>query len=458
MKSSRSAVAYKTRTLPQLRFEDQALTSFSGLVIFQKLFDQLDLKNRLRGCFRHRQVTPIFGPWRIVLLLIVHLLLGYRQLRHLRYYADDPMVLRTLGVTRLPDVSTVSRTLSDLDQNSIVNLHLLLGDMVLERLIQLGMRRITIDFDGSVIGTSRFAEGAAVGFNRKKKGQRSYYPLLCTIAQTGQVLALLARSGNVHDSNGARAFIEQCITRLRQALPGILIEIRMDSAFFSEEIVALLDRERIEYTISVPFERLPALKEQVEQQDQWHCMDAQCDYFESQWKPKSWDEERRFVFVRKQVRIQHKQPIQLDLFVPHEYGYEFKVVLTNKSLTAARVVAFHNGRGSQEGIFAELKSQIQMDYVPTRTWLGNQVFMLSAILAHNLSRELQMRVNAPCRKTQAKRPAMWDFLQLDTLRRRLVQRAGRLIRPGGKLTLSMSANKSVKDELLHILNGLDAAA
>ena len=82
----------------------------------------------------------------------------------------------------------------------------------------------------------------------------------------------------IHDSNGAKAFIEQCITRLRQALPGILIEIRMDSAFFSEEIVALLDREQIEYTISVPFERLPTLKEQVEQQDQWHCMDAQCDY------------------------------------------------------------------------------------------------------------------------------------------------------------------------------------
>jgi len=190
MKSGRSAVAYKTRALPQLRFEDQAITSFSGLVIFQKLSDQLDLKSRLRGCFQHRQTTPIFGPWRIVLLLIVHLLLGYRQLRHLRYYADDPMVLRTLGVTRLPDVSTVSRTLSDLDQTSVDNLHLLLGDMALERLSKLGIRRITIDFDGSVIGTSRFAEGAAVGFNRKKKGQRSYYPLLCTIAQTGQVFAL----------------------------------------------------------------------------------------------------------------------------------------------------------------------------------------------------------------------------------------------------------------------------
>jgi hypothetical protein len=45
-----------------------------------------------------------------------------------------------------------------------------------------------------------------VGFNRKKKGQRSYYPLFCSVAQTGQVLDVWHRPGNVHDSNGAKAF------------------------------------------------------------------------------------------------------------------------------------------------------------------------------------------------------------------------------------------------------------
>lgn len=187
MKLSRSAVLHKAHALPELRFEEQRLTSFSGLVIFQKLFDQLDFKAQLRRCFQHRAVTPIFGHWRIVLLLIVHLLLGYRQLRHIQYYSDDPMVLRLLGVTQLPDVSTLSRTLSDTDQSSVDNLHRFLGERVLTRLEALGLKRITVDFDGSVIGTSRYAEGAAVGFNRKKKGQRSYYPLFCTIAQTGQV-------------------------------------------------------------------------------------------------------------------------------------------------------------------------------------------------------------------------------------------------------------------------------
>ena len=37
---------------------------------------------------------------------------------------------------------------------------------------------------------------------------------------------------------------------------------------------------------------------------------------------------------------------------------------------------------SQEGIFAELKTDNQLDYVPTRTWVGNQIYLLSVLLAH----------------------------------------------------------------------------
>ena len=458
MKPSRSTIRRKTHALPSLRFEDQQLTSFAGLVIFQRLFEHLQLKDRLRGCFRHLGVSPIFGHANIVLLLIVHMLLGYRELRHLRYYQNDPLVCRLLGLKHLPDVATVSRTLATTDSKSVHDLQALLRSMVLDRVQALELRRLTLDFDGSVIGTSRCAEGTAVGFNKKKKGQRSYYPLFCTVAQTGQVFDVLHRSGNVHDSNGAQAFILRCIEQVRSVLPGIAVEVRMESAFFSDAIVGALDEAGIEYTISVPFERFSQLKGQIEQRCRWYQLNAQCDYFETDWKPKSWKRRHRFIFVRQRAKIQQKQPVQLDLFVPYEYGFTFKVVLTNKRLSAARAVAFHNGRGSQEGIFGELKSQNQMDYVPTRTWSGNQVYMLSAILAHNLSRELQMLTRVPERSTQQKRPALWEFEQLDTLRRRIIQRAGRLIRPKGRLTLSMAANEATQNEMLQILNAIDRAA
>ena len=458
MKCSRAEIHRKTHKLPALSFEDQQLTSFSGLVIFQALFTRLQLKRRLSGCFQHLRVTPIFGHGVMVLLLVVHLLLGYRELRDIRYYQDDPLVRRILGLTRLPDASTLSRALASTDQASAQQLRRLCRQLVLERLARLGLKRITVDFDGSVLSTGRFAEGSAVGFNRKKKGQRSYYPLFCTLAQTGQIVDVWHRPGNVHDSNGARAFILECIREIRAVAPQAVIETRMDSAFFSDEIVRLLEAEGVEYSISVPFERFAKLKRLIEARRQWWRHSGRMAYFEKQWKPAKWTRRARFVFVRQRNKVQSKEPVQLDLFVPFAWGYDFKVIVTNKRIRAGKLLAFHNGRGSQEGVFAELKTDSQLEYVPTRTLSGNQIYLLSAVLAHNLSRELQMETMVKQRATTAKRTQLWAFERLDTLRRKLIQRAGRLTRPQGKLTLTLSANASVKNELLHYLTELDKAA
>ncbi|MFT7562230.1 MAG: hypothetical protein ACI93R_004165, partial [Flavobacteriales bacterium] len=42
---------------------------------------------------------------------------------------------------------------------------------------------------------------------------------------------------------------------------------------------------------------------------------------------------------------------------------------------------------SQEGLFAELKSQAQMDYIPVKKQAGNHMYMLCTVMAHNLNRE-----------------------------------------------------------------------
>ncbi len=137
------------------------------------------------------------------------------------------------------------------------------------------------------------------------------------------------------------------------------------------------------------------------------------------------------LLLRHRVRIHRKEPLQLELFAPYQQGYEFKAVLTTKSGSAKAVLLFHNGRGSQENQFGELKSHCQMEYVPTRRLAGNQLYFLSALLAHNLYRELQMSVFDAQRRTTAKRAALWIFEESATLRQRLIQIAGRLYQTPG---------------------------
>lgn len=453
MKHSKSAVRCKFSSLPKLRFDDQQLTSYSGLIIFQTLFVDLDLKTNLGRCFSHRQISPIFSTASVVMLLIVHLLIGYRSLRHVRYYDNDPIVLRVLGLSKLPDVSTISRQLGHLDDRSVSNIERLQQSMVLETIAKQELARVTLDFDGSVLGTCRHAEGVAIGFNRKKKGQRSYYPLYCTIAQTAQVLAVHHRSGNHHDSFEALEFIRQCIENVRKTRPQAIIETRMDGAFFSEDIVAMLDKYGVEYTLSVPFERYTTIKCFIDDRHRWNKISDVQSFFEKNMSLKSWKlAKHRFVFVRQRNAIQNKQPIQLDLFHPKDYNYQYKVIITNKRRRPARIVGYHEGRGTQEGLFAELKSQLSMSYIPCNTWNGNKVFMLSALMAHNLTRELQIRHHQRSRCTTTKRPSLWVFTQIGTLRRNIIQRAGRLIRPDGTLTLSMAANDAIESELARYLS------
>lgn len=456
MKSSKKSVRAKATAIPELRFEDQRLTSFAGLVVIQRFFQVLSLRARLARGFRHVAKGKIFDRTGLFMQLILHVMLGYRELRDAAHYQHDPLVQRVLGLKQLPDVATISRMLKETDESSVKKLRLLLTDLVLERIESLALPRVTLDFDGSVQSTKRRAEGTAVGFNKKKKGARSYYPLFCTLAQTGQVFDFFHRSGNVHDSNGAKAFLLNCVQRVRKRLPNAIIEVRMDSAFFSDEMVAALNQQNVEFTISVPFERFVELKQIIEHRQRWFAIDEETSYFETKWKPKSWSRRCRFLMIRTRAKVQQKGPVQLDLFEPYQYGYEFKVIVTNKDLGASAIVDYHSGRGSQEGVFAELKAQCQMDYIPVKKRQGNETYLLASVFAFNLIRELQMQLSPPERKTTRKRAPLWVFEQVETFRRTTLQRAGRLSKPSGQLVLTFCAGKNLKQRVLQILDALTA--
>lgn len=150
------------------------------------MFSCVGLKQRLSRCSGHLTISPIFGHGVVVLLLIVHILLGYHRLQDIRNYQDAPMVHRLLGLKRLldcawnprrngrgirmPDVVTVSPPLEGLDDTGVANLRRLVGQRDLEQLGALELTRITLDFDGCVLSNGRLAEGvrASVSTGRRK--------------------------------------------------------------------------------------------------------------------------------------------------------------------------------------------------------------------------------------------------------------------------------------------------
>jgi len=119
----------------------------------------------------------------------------------------------------------------------------------------------------------------------------------------------------------------------------------------------------------------------------------------------------RFLFVRDKQKKQRKGVLQLDMFEPHDFDFRYKVIVTNKTTQAKNVVEYHEGRGTQEGLFAELKTEAAMSYVPCNSWNANKLFLLSNVFAHNLTRELQMHYRERDRTTTVKRPDTRVYLQ-----------------------------------------------
>lgn len=459
VKTSRAKTVRRFHKIPRVVFAREShLTSYAGLVVFQALFARLDLKARLRACFECSGSQAIYQPASVMLLLVIHVLIGFRRLRGLEYYRDDPLVARLVGWSRLPDVSTVSRSLADMDESCVGRVRALLRRLVTDRLATEPMARVTVDFDGSVQSTTGHAEGTAIGFNKVKKGARSYYPLFCTVAQTGQFFDMHHRPGNVHDSNGAPEFMARCFNELRIALPGKRFEARIDSAFFNDTVFPTLDDAGVEFTCSVPFQRFGDLKTLIEDREIWHRIDERWSYFECAWHPKCWERSYRFIFLRQRKVVRAAGPLQLDLFEPISHEYEHTVIATNKDQHAPAILCFHHGRGSQEKIFGEGKQHAAIGVLATRRKIGNQIFTLAGMLAHNLARELQMVGERPTKKALPKRPAQWRFRDLGTIRQHLLHRAGTLTRPQGELTLTVSAHRKVEHEIVELLDRLNNAA
>src|SRR5690606_28838235 len=110
-------------------------------------------------------------------------------------------------------------------------------------------------------------------------------------------------------SRGAEAFIEAKITDVRRVLPRARIESRLDSAFFSETLLATLEGLAVEFSISVPFERFPGLRARILRRTSgWKRIDEDRSFIEIGWRPKSWakSDTRRFIAVRTRRLVRRK--------------------------------------------------------------------------------------------------------------------------------------------------------
>src|SRR3990170_832399 len=193
------------RTL-RLTFIDTHLTHFGGMVLLQRFCNKLGLRRLLQRSVQISQRNVDYLPADVILALLVAIMAGLRRINKTEILQYNGAFLSLLGLSRFPDQSTLRRFLKRLPPKAIRQL-VALHDQLRARLFTLPKPRTTLifDLDSVVLTIYGKAQFAKVGYNPKKRGRRSYHPLLCFEAHLQEFWHGSLRPGDVVSKSSATA-------------------------------------------------------------------------------------------------------------------------------------------------------------------------------------------------------------------------------------------------------------
>ena len=440
------------RTLPirvngQLRIEfgDDRLTSHAGLEILARHLRVIHFNQTIRTAFSR---IPLSGDYRVVemvRLMLAMLWVGARRLAHVHYLSRDPMILRTAGLSVLPEERTLGRWLGRFNRRSVRTLGLVSLDLVCLAVRRMKLRTLTLDVDGSVVSTGLRAQWAQRGFNPHHRKVPSYYPILVHLAETGQILWLKNRPGNVHDSTRVDRLLREIVGLIRTRLPRrIRLRFRMDGAFFQRPVLSALQALGADYAIKVPMHGWLGLKPRIQMRVRWEPVSEAVSAFETMLPIKPWGLTLRVVCYRKKVFHQTAKNFQLDLFNPDDGIYEYSAVTTSLPLTPKNLWLFMAGRGAQEKTIAELKDGLAFASVPSKRYAANSAWQWFSVLAHNLHRDLQLSGQSGSQRRTRKATYAFALESIRTSRFEWLNVAGRLLTLAQGLTLRLPSSPEIK--------------
>jgi Transposase DDE domain group 1 len=439
-----------------LVFGSEELSSYAGLEIIRCFLQQVHFSRRLRAHLGKHDLRGDFSAVSVVRAVLALLLTGGRRLHHIGFLQSDPLVSRFCSLTALPTDRTVSRWLGQCTIAVQDSLREFQAELLCESVQPLDLRRLTLDIDGTVISTGLTVERAFRGYNPHHRRVPSYFPLTAHLAQTGHILRVQNRSGNTHDGKGAKEFIRKVLVDARDMAPGATLEMRLDGAYFREDLLSWLPRH-VEYAVKVPFYKWLGLKNIIQNRKRWKRVTKELEGFEICLPVDCWGLNLRVGIYRK--KVMHKSPknYQLDLFDPDDGYWEYSAIATNKSVGLRALWEFMAGRGSHEKALSELKTGYAFDTVPTHDYAANSTWQILSAMAHNIMVSLQIATGAQRRRQNAKRGPLFLLKRIGTMRFEWLCRAGLIQNPNGRRTMKMSSNLPARNAIQNLVDHLHAA-
>ena len=242
----------------------------------------------------------------------------------------------------------------------------------------------TLDFDSTVMVREGEQEGAVKGYNPKRPGRNSHHPLIAFVSDIRMIADYWLRPGNTAASTNYLSFLEDTLENLAGKRVGL---IRMDSGFFTKEILDYLEQKGLEYIVACRFTW--PIKRELVGGKAWVEVADGIEMAETVYQAQSWTAPRRIVMVRQEIE---KRPAaagklvkQLCLFEDQsDFGkYRYSCFVTNLDLPMKVVYDTYRGRADSENRIKELKADFSVDSFVSHNFWATEACGNFIVLAYN---------------------------------------------------------------------------
>jgi len=337
---------------------------------------------------------------------------GGRSLEDLRQIREDEGLREVLPLGRIPSADAMGDWLRRVGGTG--------GLEGLERVEQGLLRRgmkgdgiegYTLDIDATGIVAEK--ESAKMTY----KGYKGYMPIVGHLAENGLVVGDEFREGNESPGGRNLEFLKYCIKQLPAGKR--LKALRSDSAAYQAEVINYCEENGIEFAMGADLDEAVVAAIRRIPKEEWrsyesgyiaetvHCMNKTKKAF-------------RLIVIRR--------PYQRELFGEGDERVKYSVIATNKAESAEGVVAWYHERGEcSENRIKELKIGFGMERLPCGQYEANAIFFRIGVLSYNLYRLFVLKALG----------TSWHRHQVQTVRWRLYQIAGKIIFHGGQVFLKV---------------------
>jgi hypothetical protein len=390
-----------------------------------------------------------------------NLLAGGKCLEHLELRRNDEVYLDALGARRIPDPTTAGdfcRRFSVWQISLLMEVFNAMRLKVWRQQPASFFEEALIDADGTMVET--YGE-CKEGIDINHKGQWGYHPLMISLANTGEPLYIVNRSGNRPSHENAAAYLDQAIYWCRRA--GFRkITMRGDTDFTQTEDLDRWDEDSVQFVFGI--DAMPNLYEIAENlpSNAWKPL-CRPPVYEVKTKPR-----RRPVNVKEQiVQDREFENIRLKKEFVAEFHYRptkcrktYRVVVVWKDLEvlkgqlnlfdddrcffyitndwkslATEIVFKANNRCDQENLIEQQKNGVRALTAPLDSLVSNWAYMVIASLAWSLKAWAALLVPIQKRWEEKHTREKRTLLRMDfaTFRNAMINVPAQIVRTGRKI-------------------------